>query len=313
MSGNNANPSGSEQLDATSLDNPENLEFYDPELDGEIEEDGGKGTESEAETESEQEEVEAAADEEDTEAAEEPEEGQAEEAEEPQPIVLPTGESVTQEELVAGYMKEADYRRKTMALGETRREVTANAERMQRQVEKFAEFLTKHLPDEPDASLAYSNPQAYTAQKAAYDQQLAVVKELLAVSEEPKQIAKEMSESETLERLSEENERLAAAFPMTTNPKGRKDFFSKAGDAAKALGFTDQEVAEQIDSRMFGLAYYASLGLEAEKAKQVAKRKVSQAPKAAPKRQRLDEKSNKAMQKLRQSGSIHDAVMVDFE
>lgn len=316
----NANPlGGSDDLDATSLDNPNNWNFYDPELDGEIEEGPEAGIESEAKTEDgEPEEVEAKSIQEDgeDESVEEPEDGQPDaEDEEPEPetFSLPTGESVTRDELISGYMKEADYRRKTSMVAESRRAVEAQAQRMQRQIEVLSEYLVSNLPAEPDASLAYTDPQTYNARKAAYDQQLGNLQKLLAMANEPKEVANEISGQVSKERLTEENARLASAFPMTTNQKGREKFFRSAFDAAGRLGFSDKEMQSVTDSRMFGLAYYANLGMQAEKAREKAKQKVAEAPKAPPKRSRVAVNSDQAMQKLRQSGSIHDAVMVDFE
>ena len=320
----NANPdTGSDNLDVTSLDNPDNWNYYDPDEDGEVVEVQGNGTESEAETELEadetaEDEVEAKSDQDDdeTDEAEESDEDQPEaenDETEPETFTLPNGDVVERDELIAGYMKEADYRRKTTQVAETRKSVEASAQLMQRQIEVLTEYLAANLPQEPDASLAYTDPNSFTAQKAVYDQQLGNLQKLLAMAETPKQVGNDVAATVTREKLEEENAKLRAAFPQTAKPDGRKAFFESAFDAANQLGFSDEEIQNVSDSRIFGLAYYAKKGMAAEKAAAKAKQKVASAPKAAPKTARVSEQSNQAMKRLRQSGSIHDAVMVDFE
>lgn len=316
---------GSETLDATSLDNPANLDFYDPVLDGEIEEPKEEGIESEAEAETvaedetevvEEVDAQSSQDEDETDVSEEPEDGQPEDAEDdpkPEVFTLPTGEEVTRDELMAGYTKEADYRRKSMAVAENRKAVEELAQRTQRQVEALTNFLAGALPAEPQPNLAYTDPQTYNAQKAAYDQQMGSLQKLLAMAEEPKRVQEEITQQISKEELEEESNRLAAAFPMTANPKGREAFFKSVFEAANQLGFTDAEMQSTKDSRLLGLAYYAKIGMQAEKAKAKAKQKVAQAPKAPPKRQRTSARSDQAMSRLQKSGSIHDAVLVDFE
>ena len=321
-----ANPDqGSETLNATSLDNPDNWNFYDPAEDGEIEENQAEGTESEAKAETlADDEVEAVdeadaqpvQDDEDADPSEEPDEGQPDDDDAKaalETFTLPSGESVGRDELIAGYMKQADYSRKTSQVAETRKAVEQQAVRLQRQVETLTEYLAAQLPQEPDASLAYSDPQTYTAQKAVYDQQLGNLQKLLAMAETPQSVAQELTQQVTQEQLQAENAKLMAAFPQTAQPEGRKEFFNTAFEAAGQLGFSNDELKAVTDSRLLGLAYYAKMGMQAEQAKAKAKQKVASAPKAPPKRARNAQRSTDAMKKLQKSGSIHDAVNIDFE
>ncbi|MEO1140738.1 MAG: hypothetical protein AAFW66_00090 [Pseudomonadota bacterium] len=322
-----ANPldGGSETLDATSLDNPANWEFHDPVTDGANEEEQKEGIESEAETEATiedetetVEEVDAQPEQEgeESDTSEELDESQTEDENDdskPETFTLSDGQEVSRDELIAGYWREKDYRIKTSQLAEGRKTVEAQAQRLQRQVETLTNYLANALPQEPEAALAYSDPSAYTAQKAAYDQQINHLHQLLAIAEEPRQIQEELTADVTKEELEEENAKLRAAFPMTANKDGRSQFFNQVFSAAEQVGFSQDEMKAATDSRLLGLAYYAQIGMQAEKAKAKAKTKVKNAPKAAPKRARTVQRSNDAMKKLQKSGSIHDAVMVDFE
>lgn len=320
-----ANPlGGSETLDATSLDNPGNWDFYDPALDGEIEEDQQEGTESDAKAEALADDETEAVDEVDAQPDQDDDETELDEDPEGQPdasddklktetFALPSGEKVSRDELIAGYMKGADYSRKTSQVAESRKAVEQQAQRMQRQIEVLTDYLVNALPEEPNASLAYTDPQTYTARKAVYDQQLANLQKLIAMADEPKKVAGEISGQVTREQLEAENAKLIAAFPQTADQKGRQEFFKAAFDAAGELGFSEAELQNVSDSRLFGLAYWAKKGMQAEQARVKAKQKVVNAPKAAPQKQRKVTQSNQAMKRLQRSGSIHDAVHIDFE
>lgn len=321
-----ANPlGGSETLDATSLDNPGNWDFYDPALDGAPEEDQPEGNESDAKAEALADDETEAFDEvdakpdqpgDDDETPDEPDDGQTE-GDEPdsktETFTLSDGQEVTRDELIRGYFREKDYRIKTNQVAESRKAVEQQAQRMQRQIEVLTDYLVNALPEEPNASLAYTDPQTYTARKAVYDQQLANLQKLIAMADEPKKVAGEISGQVTREQLEAENAKLIAAFPQTADQKGRQEFFKAAFDAAGELGFSEAELQNVSDSRLFGLAYWAKKGMQAEQARVKAKQKVVNAPKAAPQKQRKVTQSNQAMKRLQRSGSIHDAVHIDFE
>jgi hypothetical protein len=86
--------------------------------------------------------------------------------------------------------------------------------------------------------------------------------------------------------------------------------------AALDLGFTEAEVKGQTDHRILGLAYYAKIGMEAERAKETAKAKVTKVaptPAKKPGQVRGGKSNRAAMQKLAKSGSLKDALNVDYD
>lgn len=84
------------------------------------------------------------------------------------------------------------------------------------------------------------------------------------------------------------------------------------------MGFTDDEMADVTDHRYFKLAHYARLGMQAEAAKKKALEKVNNAPAAAPARKaqgqnaQQSRKNRDAMEKLTRTGSLKDAMNIDF-
>lgn len=308
-------------VSATSIDNFEDLDFE------ELEDQANPDEESdEIDTESE----EAAPDDEQQQEESEEEEGAEEEAnpDSEQLVELSGGEKVTLEELKSGYMKEQDYRRKTQELSNLRK--TAQAEARQelqslssgvvQTIDAIADFLSQQIPPAPDVTLAQTDPSAYTRQKALHEQAMAQVQALIEMGQNPRQVANKLGQQQTEEQRREianaEFAKLAEAFPEVRTQEGMDRFTQRYYEVGEAIGFTKEELNSVMDHRYHKLAYYAKLGLEAEKAKQKVQEKVAAAPKVAPNKRGkpLAAQGNKnAMERLSQTGSLHDAMRVDFE
>lgn len=313
---------------STSADDPSNWDFADPDDDQDNQEEptskdtpdgadeadeGQEAEQSEANDEANDSEGEQDGEEAETESAE-----QSEAEPEAATITLKSGEQISLDEAVNGYMRDGDYRRKTQAVADQRRQVEASTNRIQGVVDKLTEHLANQLPSEPDFALSQTDPASYMAQKALYDAQVNNLQQLIAMGGEAKSTAQEMSAADHQALVSEENAKLAERFPTTANEKGRKAFFEKAGSAAENLGYSSDEISKTTDSRLFGLAYYAQIGMEAQEAKKTAKVKVAEAPKAAPKKQANQTGSKAranadAMRRLNSTGSIRDAMGVDWD
>lgn len=305
---------------SNALDNPENLNFAEPE-DEATQEAETSGTETNSESD-------AAPPEDGGQEAEEPAgdtetETEGEEGEKPETteikddvVVDVQGEKLPLSELKAGYMKSADYTRKTQELGNKRRDLEALATRVTQSVNAIADLMVKQLPPAPDHALAYTDPGRYVAEKAAHDAAMAQVNEVLSRTNEPKDVLNKLTQEQRQELLDSENAKLAEAFPQTAKPESRKKFFEDVANVAKDLGYSQEELAKVVDHRVFKLAYYAKLGMEAEKAKAKATVKVAKAPPMVPNKRQPEGKARAnqdAMKRLRQTGSIHDAMSIDFE
>src|SRR5690606_39042023 len=122
------------------------------------------------------------------------------------------------------------------------------------------------------------------------------------------------------ERIASEDAALVARFPATTTQEGRQKFFTEAVLAAKELGYSDAEVKQALDHRLFALAHYANIGMKAEKAREKAKVKAQHAPPVAPQKQRQHggnqaaaRRNQEAVKRLARTGSIEDAMSIDFD
>lgn len=321
-----ANPAGSESAaPSTSLDDPANLNWLEPGEEPEANPPAVDEQVSADETDETPEDGDQEAETVDETAEGEPEETEGqdpeEEAEDPEAVIvtLQTGEKVPLKELKAGYMMERDYRHKTGELATKRRDLDEMTARVTKSVDAIADFLAKQIPDAPDPSLAMTNPGEYVRQRAMHEAAMTQVNAIIEQANAPKDVVAKLTDEQKREAVDTEFRQLAQFFPQVAKPEGRKAFFDNAASAAKEIGYSDEEIQQSIDHRMFRLAHYAALGLKAEKAKATANKKVENVPPVATGKRQAGQPAAKAranqeaMKKLSKTGSIHDAMSIDFD
>lgn len=298
-----------------SMEDAMEIDFFDPSEDTEEDEVPEQSAEEE-ETE-----APASDDDEDEGDEEQTDEGQSD-SEEPTDDVHVTvnGEKVALSDLKAGYMRQADYSRKTQEVATTRRNLESMSARVETTVNAIADFLVKQIPEAPDPNLAMTNPSEFVQRKAMHEAAVQQVNQLLGQAGQVKDVANTLTAEQRKDLLMEENAKLAEAFPQTATDEGRKTFFDTASKAARELGYSDEEIQAVADSRMFRLAHYAAIGMKAEQARGKAKAKVVNAPPVAPQKQRQQganqaaaRRNKDAMKRLARTGSIEDAMMIDFD
>ncbi|WP_331374710.1 hypothetical protein [Sinorhizobium chiapasense] len=234
-------------------------------------------------------------------------------------VTLKGGEEVPLEELKLGYMRDRDYRHKTQDLANGRRALESMSSRVAATANAVAELVAGQIPEEPPEELRFYDPQAYQRQWALHQAGLEQLARVMALGDEPAAVTAELQAAANEERLETENARLLETFPETGHDEGRQAFFADAFETARELGFSDEEVREVIDHRLFKVAHYARLGLIAERSRARALQKVAAAPASAPRlkarseTRRHQRESREAMQRLTRTGSIRDAMAVDFE
>ncbi|HEV7321574.1 MAG TPA: hypothetical protein VGO04_23465 [Ensifer sp.] len=234
-------------------------------------------------------------------------------------VVLKGGEEVPFSELKLGYMRDRDYRHKTQDIANRGRALEGMASRVAQSANAFANLIASQIPPEPPEHMATLDPDGYRRLWALHQAGLQRIDEILSIGEAPAAVVDALLQAESDEQLEEENSRLIEAFPETADAEGRLSFFAGAFDVAQSLGFSEAEVREVTDHRLFKLAHYARLGLAAEQAKKRALSKLQRAPapvarpRPAARAEQAPGRSREAMQRLSKSGSIRDAMGVDFD
>lgn len=305
------------------LDNSESLDFWEPEEEQANPEAKTDGIEGDSETDEGQQ-TQEAAETDQTEAAggddkqDEAKPDKAAEPDEAVTVTMPDGEKLSLKELKAGHMRDRDYRHKTTEVANTRRELEAKSARVVNVANALSELLMAQVPPAPDPQLFMTDPIGAMQQKAAHDHALEHVKSLLSKANEAKEVQNTLTNEQRSEIINSELGKLADALPQTSNIEGRKKFFESAVDAGKKLGFSDNELAEVMDHRMFVALHYVGLGMKAEAAgKKAAQKVVNVPPVAAPKQQQKGAaqavRNRDAMAQLAKTGSLQDAMAVDFD
>lgn len=255
-------------------------------------------------------------------------ESEEEEAEEKAPVeekfvVKVDGKEleVDKEELVRGYQREADYTRKTQKLAEERRQVESELQQVRAEREQYANVLTQlqqkvqeFEPQEPDwDQLEATDPVEYARQwthfqrrqqhKAAIAQEQARINALRA--QEQEQNLKVI--------LASERDKLLDAIPAWKSIDTAKKERDEVLNYGRQIGFSDQELDQVTDSRAVVALYKAWKYDQLMSKKPELQSKIKSAPKmvkpgSAGAVQSKSSETNRAKQRLAQSGSVKDAA-----
>ena len=302
---------GTDNVTPSDSDTPESWDYFDPDEDTEEEPNADEGTDDEAAEADSEEGTEEADDQTDDEAAEDTAD------EPPRTVKMDDGEEVTIDDLKKGYLRQSDYTRKAQDVANERNTLKANLTRMERTQAAFVDYLTNMIPTPPEPSLAMSDPNRYTALKVQHDVALAKVQELIELGGNFKGQAQEISQEDQRKALAQEDAKLVQALPETATSEGREKFFNKISKVGQDFGFAPDELRWISDHRMFVVLDMARKGMEAEQAKSKVRAKAEKAPPATPRKPgQANTKARRnadAMRRLSQSGSIKDALKVDFD
>lgn len=287
--------SGTEDVNAQAPDTAEDWDYYDPDEDQDTVE-----TPDEAAPEDGAEE-----------AAEEAEVVEAAEADPEAVVTLQDGKKVKVAELIAGNLRQDDYTRKTQETATLRKTVQADAERIERITQTFIDHLTSMVPAAPTYELAMKDPQAHYRAQQLHDAAMGQVRKLIEMADQPKQVAQAIAAQDHDAMVAEENRKLTERIPTVATEQGRRKFFSQAAEAAQEIGFTMDDLTGVNDHRMFVMAHYAKVGMDAIKAREVAKTKAQAAPPVPPRKpgqQGAALGNDKAMQKFRRAPTLRNAA-----
>lgn len=200
-------------------------------------------------------------------------------------------ETTTLGELKKGYLRTADYTRKTQALAAERTEVqthrndvAAEREMLKQSVETVMRFAKELIPQEPTPQqweeLRLRDPAQYAADKEAWRS----FRERLAQVEGTHRATVEGGKAEAQRTLNEtiraERQKLNDALPEWSDPRVRKADIASIKKAAVALGFSEAEVDGTVDHRLMVMALKAAKYDRLMEAKKGLQSKRAAAPEA---------------------------------
>jgi hypothetical protein len=241
-------------------------------------------------------------------------------------VRLPDGTVSTVSDLIAGNMKERDYRQKTMELAPQRRAleeqfsaVKASEQQVNEQREYLSHLLESLTPQAPEPPTDPNDPIAYIEYMRAkdnYDRYAAHSQYIQQQMGMTRQQAEEQAKQQRMQRAAEENVALQEKIPALRDPAKLKALVDDILSAGEAVGYSRQEIAESVP-------YDHRMSLVLQKAAkwdrlQASKPKVSEKVQGRPPVQRSGkqvsndakraQRTNDAMSRLRQTGSLEDAT-----
>jgi len=239
------------------------------------------------------------------------------EPEAPAFTVLLDGKEVTvsKDEARNGYLRQADYTRKTMAVADERKALEAERGEVRQQVEQYAQVLPQlanalqsmGVP-QPDPALARTNPEAYVAAKAEYDQWASQMQAVQAEQQRIAVVRQEQAQAQTQQALARERDALLTKLPQWSDQAHVQKMWPAMVEVGEELGFTRQEIDNMVDHRAY-LALHALAESRTNRA--TGKKKVAEAKKtAAPGTSQQGDLRKRAYRKQREkavgSGKVED-------
>lgn len=263
------------------------------------------------------------------EAEEEPE---GEEAEEPESdpsdafVEMPDGTELSLSEIAdlqANGLRAQDYTHKTTEVAREREAVDAAkqtySDRIQyaeTTLQKLSGFVESLIPPEPSIELAQTNPGAYTQQLAVRNGALSELQKVFAIKDDMQAHKGKVSEADMSAYSTREGASLVKAMPHLADPVKKAAFDKSVAETAAEFGFTPEEIASTKDHKILQLVHYARLGKQASKNRANAKRRVQTPTKGKAKVTKApvqNAKNMAALKRLSKSGSINDAMDIDFD
>lgn len=283
--------------------------------------------EADAEDEGDLDEADAEADETaDSDEDDEQEDGDAEQAAsvtDETEVDLGDGRKLPLAELKSGYLRQADYTRKTQEVAEARRRVAEKDSQLDGAVknviqrfEVLEQVLAKAVPPPPSVEMAAQDPFGYQEQQARHIdamQKLQAVQQQLA---EAKGTEKSLTEQKEQERRKAEFEALVAWKPDLADPTKRETFGRGLMAAAERYGYTKDDFNQLWDHRLIKVLDDARRYQDLKAKAPATVQKARKAPPAITPKQRQSPGStqargaNDAMKRLQKTGSIDDAARV---
>jgi len=232
---------------------------------------------------------------------------------------------VTEDELLSGYSRQADYTRKSQVLAEQRKkmeeELAATQQERQQyqsQLEQFntqADSKLEEFKSVDWTKLKEEDPMEYALKRDQY-RELQENKRLVA--EEQQQLAQKQQaemQSKWNEELQRQQEVMAQRLPEWNDPEKGPKLKQDIKSFALNKGFTEQEVDSLIDARSVDVLHKAMM-YESLLAAKIANKKQKVVPKVqkpgtpSTKTEVNSEKVKQTRARLKRTGRVDDAAAV---
>lgn len=245
------------------------------------------------------------------------------------------GNPVTAKEAKLGYLRQADYTKKTQATAQerntaiqAREQAIGEVQKVQEALEDVEMVMSQMAGDPPDPRLRQQDPGEYAAQVADWQNRQGVIQALRARRQREMQKLERMQADQAKDILAREQQMLSEKLPEWNDPNTRQQELEQiATHFMSEYGYTPQDLSQVQDHRamliMRKAMLYDQLQVQGQKTlKDPPKGKVQKSkPRPKPKGKksmprgqdgRFKQSRKKALQeqsaRLSETGSIQDAA-----
>lgn len=231
---------------------------------------------------------------------------------------------VTEDELVKGYMRQADYTRKTQEAASLRKESEAEKSRVAQERQRYADalqYFESQIPkvEAPSPELLDQDPIEFLRQQNAYQQSLQNRQALAVERQRVEQQANYEREQAAQALIRDEAAKLESRLPEWANPEKRSALIQGVQQEMRERGFSDTEISQLAYAHHFEVVNDARKWRAHEAAmkakKPLVEKKVRDAPEVvkpgtATNRNSKEEMQAKARARLKKTGRVEDAAAI---
>ena len=150
---------------------------------------------------------------------------------------------------VSEYVREATTQRQQ--LEQQRQQIAQQAQALQQQGQALAHVAQQLLGQEPDLTLAQTDPGAYIAQQAQYRQRMALLQALQGHTSQAAQTAQAQQQQAFAATVERERQALLKAMPGLADPAKLAAFSGRIATVAQRYGLSPQELQTAYDHRSY--------------------------------------------------------------
>lgn len=229
---------------------------------------------------------------------------------------------LTKSEIQSGYLRQADYTRKTQALAEERKQFQTVVQQAQEQEKIYSELLPvmvqrmqQYMPQPPKPELIDADPVSYMKQKEAYEREMGDLQAAQAEMQRMSQKSQVEQEQQLQAIVAQNAQMLPELIPEWKEAKNYERDRIKLRDYLKSRQFSDQEIDNAYDARIVALAYDAMRWRELKNSKPKQSEPLEKAlrPPTPPATKPMSTQTKatvEARKRLAKTGSIRDAAAV---
>jgi len=227
-------------------------------------------------------------------------------------------EQVTLEDLKKGYSGQKYVQQGMQKAAEARKEAEGVYAALMSERQKLAELVNNVQqgnltpPKEPSRELFESDPIGYMEAKMEYDEQVKAYQQKVGQVQEQMQQQSQAEQYAKNAYIQQEVGKLVEVMPELADPKKAEAWQARINKAGEKFGFSKEELAAVDNHRVMLVLDAAAKYMELQSGKEIVRQKSKKARKpvkaGAKKISTKSDAARKQRDKLRQSGSIEDAM-----